>query len=215
MIDSARLYLVTPVLDSHEAFAPVLTAALDAAPVDCVLLRLPPHDDGLRRKVATALTPLVQERGAALLIEADTRLAAAVGADGVHVEGAGDDLASALGSMKPARIVGCGRLPDRDAAMEAGETGVDYLMFGDEAEVAPFDERLDRVGWWAEIFQVPCVAMAASLDEVKPLAEASAEFIGLGDALWDDPRGAAAVIAEVAATLAAVAEAKAAALAGS
>lgn len=212
MSDPARLYLITPVIDSPDAFALPLTAALDAAPVDCVLLRLPPHDDGLRRRVAAALAPLVQARGAALLVEGDTRFAAAVGADGVHVAGAGDDLAEALRSMKPDRIVGAGRLASRDDAMEAGEAGVDYLMLGD-AEAVPFDERLERVSWWAEIFQVPCVAVAATLAEVKPLAEAGAEFVALGAAVWGDPRGPAAAVAEVAATLAAVAEAEAAALA--
>ena len=208
MTDPARLYLVTPVVDAPEPFAATLVAALDAARIDCVLLRLPPHDDGARRKVAGALVPLVQARGAALLVEDDTRLAAAVGADGVHVTGAGDDLAGALRSLKPARIVGAGRLAGRDAAMEAGEAGADYLMFGDDP--APFDERLERVAWWAEIFQVPCVAWAASLAEVEPLAEAGAEFVALGDAVWADPRGAAAAVAEAAATLARVAEAAAA-----
>ena len=212
MSDPARLYLVTPVVDNPEVFAPHLAAALDAAPVDCVLLRLPPHDDGVRRRVAAALTPLIQEHGAALLLEDDTRLAAAVEADGVHVAGAGDDLAAALRSMKPARIVGAGYLSGRDDAMAAGEAGADYLMFGD-AEAMPFDERLERVGWWAEIFQVPCVAVALALTEVRPLAEAGAEFVALGEAVWADPRGPAAAVAEAAAVLAAVAEEEAAALA--
>ncbi len=216
MPDSARLYLVTPVVESFDAFAPRLMAALDAASVDCVLLRLPPHDDGVRRKVASALTPVVQERGAALLLEGDTYLAAAVGADGVHMHGVGDEFQAALQSMKPTAIVGVGRLGTRDDAMLAGENGADYLMFGDgpgDAASASFDERLDRVGWWAEIFQVPCVAVAASLAEVKPLAEARAEFVALGEAVWADPRGPAAAVAEAAAILAAVAEAEATAMA--
>ena len=154
MSDPARLYLVTPVVDDPDAFAPQLAAALDAAQVDCVLLRLPPHNDGVRRQVATALTPLVQGHGAALLIEDDTRLAAAVEADGVHMAGAGDDLAAALRSMKPARIVGVGHLSGRDDAMAAGEAGADYLMFGD-TEATPFDERLERVGWWPRSSRCP------------------------------------------------------------
>ena len=211
MTDPARLYLVTPVLEAADPFASALATALDAAPVDCVLLRLPPHDDVARRRIAAALVPVAQERGAALLLEGDTRLAAATGADGVHMAGAGDDLAQALRSMKPDRIVGAGLMPTRDDAMEAGEAGVDYLMFGDDGQA--FEDRLEQVAWWAEIFQVPCVALAETLAEVRPLAEAGPEFIGLGAAVWDDPRGPAAAVAEVAATLDAVAEAKAAALA--
>ena len=87
-------------------------------------------------------------------------------------------------------------------------------MFGDGEPPAPFPERHERVAWWAEIFQVPCVAAAATLAEVRPLAEAGPEFIALGAAVWDDPRGPAAAVAEASATLDAVAEAEAAALAG-
>ncbi|MCW6510319.1 thiamine phosphate synthase [Lichenifustis flavocetrariae] len=206
MSEPARLYLITPVVAEAGLFVSALTAALRAADVACVLLRTPAHDDGRRRKVAAALTPLVQEQGAALLLEDDTRAAAAVGADGVHLRGPGDDLDQALRSMKPDRIVGAGQLLTRDDAMMAGESGVDYLLFGDDAEVPPLDARVAHVAWWAEIFQVPCVAWAHSLDEVEPLATAGADFIALADAVWTDPRGPGAAVAAAAAVLEAVAQ---------
>ena len=208
MSEPARLYLITPVVAEAGVFVSALTAALEAADVACVLLRTPPHDDGRRRKVAAALTLLVQEHGAALLLEDDTRTVAAVGGDGVHLHGSGDDLDQALRSMKPDRIVGAGHLLTRDDAMVAGESGVDYLLFGDEAEVPPLDARVAHVAWWAEIFQVPCVAWAHSLDEVEPLALAGAEFVALADAVWLDPRGPAAAVKAAAAVLDAVAQRK-------
>jgi thiamine-phosphate pyrophosphorylase len=207
MPDVARLYLITPVLDAADAFAPDLAAALRTADAACVLLRTRPGDDRLRRQIATALAPVVQERGAACLLEDDTRIAGAVGADGVHVLGAGDALAQALRSLKPHGIVGAGGLATRDDAMLAGEAGADYLLFGDpiEGAVPPFGARLDRVAWWAEIFEVPCVAWAHTLDEVEPLASAGADFVALADAAWTDPRGIEPAMRDVVATLKAVA----------
>lgn len=186
-----------------DPFAAALTAALDAASVDCVLVRTPPDDEAARRRVAAALTPLVQDRGAALLVE-NTRTAGAVGADGVHVAGVGPELAAALSSLKPDRIVGAGALATRDDAMVAGEAGVDYLMFGeaDHGVVPPLEDRLERAGWWAEIFQVPCVAWAHDLNEVAALARTGVEFVALCEAVWDDGRGAGAAAREAAAILA-------------
>ena len=77
-------------------------------------------------------------------------------------------------------------------------------MFGepdDEGRVQPLDDRLDRIGWWAEIFRVPCVGYAEHLSDVEPLAEAGAEFVALMDAIWHDARGPAAAVADALAAL--------------
>ena len=55
------------------------------------------------------MTPVLRaarDADCALLIESDGRLAARLGADGVHVEGVGEDLVEAIKSLKPERIVG-------------------------------------------------------------------------------------------------------------
>ena len=79
--------------------------------------------------------------------------------------------------------------------MLAAEKNADYVMFGEPNERgAPATLRRHsrpRV-WWAEVFQVPCVAYAAQLDEVAPLANAGADFIALGDFVFSDPARIAA-----------------------
>ena len=79
------------------------------------------------------------------------------------------------------------------AAMVAGETGVDYLVFGGlfPDGVAPdADEVRERATWWAEIFETPCIAVAAAAGEVAGLVATGAEFVGLESALWlGDPEG--------------------------
>jgi thiamine-phosphate pyrophosphorylase len=54
----------------------------------------------------------------------------------------------------------------------------------------------ERVGWWSEVFEIPCVGYAASLDEIAPLALAGADFVALGDFVWRDKDAVASVIAE-------------------
>ena len=51
-----------------------------------------------------------------------------------------------------------------------------------------FDAVSERVAWWAEVFEVPCVGFAGALDEVAPLAAAGAEFIALGDWVFGSGR---------------------------
>jgi thiamine-phosphate pyrophosphorylase len=88
--------------------------------------------------------------------------------------------------------------------MEAAQAGADYVMFGepDAAGKRPsFEAIQDRVAWWSEVFEVPCVAYADNLAEVDALG--AAEFVALGAFVFDDPRGPAAAVADAAARLAA------------
>ena len=126
----------------------------------------------------------------ALLIENDVRAATRLGADGVHVSGAGEDLIGAIKRLKPDRIVGAGSLPTRDEAMTAGEMGADYVMFGESRDgaqsigLASLVSLTDRVAWWAEVFETPCVAFAQTIEAAGTLADAGADFVALGEAIW-------------------------------
>jgi thiamine-phosphate pyrophosphorylase len=57
---------------------------------------------------------------------------------------------------------------------------------GGRGDRPAFDTVLERLNWWAELFQSPCVGYAENLDEVGPLAQAGADFIALGDWIWTD-----------------------------
>ena len=52
------------------------------------------------------------------------------------------------------------------------------------------------MSWWAEVFEPPCVAYAANLDEVAALAAAGADFVAVADFVWNDPRGPAAAVGD-------------------
>ncbi|MEA2883427.1 MAG: thiamine-phosphate pyrophosphorylase, partial [Bradyrhizobium sp.] len=56
------------------------------------------------------------------------------------------------------------------------------------------DAIAERLQWWAELFEPPCVGFAASFDEATQFAAAGADFVLVGDLIWDDPRGPAAAM---------------------
>jgi thiamine-phosphate pyrophosphorylase len=87
----------------------------------------------------------------------------------------------------------------RHDAMLAAEQGADYVMFGepDTTDARPSFEAIEeRIAWWAEVFESPCVGYAASLGDVAPLVAAGADFIALGDFLWRDPHAIKATTTE-------------------
>jgi thiamine-phosphate pyrophosphorylase len=204
--DAPRLYLITPPVSDLAAAAPLLDAALDAADVACVLLRVRVPDEGAAKRLVRGLVGSATARDVALLLDGDAKLAVRAGADGVHVRVAGEALREALESLKPERIVGAGELRLRDDAMEAGEAGVDYVMFGEpsvEGVQPSFSETLERTRWWAEIFNIPCVAFATSVAQIGPLASAGADFVAVGEWIWEDPRGIATAMREAQSALSA------------
>jgi thiamine-phosphate pyrophosphorylase len=198
-MSAPRLYLITPPVTDAAAFAAPFAAALGAGDVACVLVR------ATESAVIGRLALIAQRRGIACLV-GDSRLVAESDCDGVHVDGVGPAFEAALAAMKPQRIVGVGGLASRHDAMSAAEAGADYLMFGAPDEPGDFAEVCERVAWWAEIFNPPCVGYARSLDEVVALAGAGADFVALCDVVWRDPRGPAAAVEAVAGALAAARE---------
>ena len=193
-----RLYLTTPQLADSAAFPAQLSTALEAGDVAAVLARLAEADERTLINRAKMLTGPVQDQGVALLLDGHVGLVARSGADGAHATGIAE-FGEALEQLKPDRIVGIGGLASRHDAMLAAERGADYVMFGEpEASGARpgFAAIEERIGWWAEVFEIPCVGYAAAIDEIAPLVTAGADFVALGDFLWRDPREITATMGE-------------------
>jgi thiamine-phosphate pyrophosphorylase len=229
MSDNAcRLVLITPALvDDAPDFLPALEAALAAGDVAAVIVPLANADERTLTRRLKLVSPLVQEAEAALIatlmagepVEAEAMqdfVATALkgGADGIQVDVADPEALASLGALRE-RLgrngsLGVADLRTRHAAMEAGEAGADYVMFGEARPDAaggspwrpPLDKVLERAGWWAPIFATPCIAVAPDLDAVTALAETGAEFVGLDALPWSDPAAMKTAIADAMARLA-------------
>jgi thiamine-phosphate pyrophosphorylase len=177
-------------------FAAALPALLNAADIAAVLLRLELTDPRSMIAKVKALAPAVQGADAALLLDGHAELVARGGADGAHLRGI-EALQEALPSLKPDRIAGVGELITRHDSMTAGEAGADYVLFGEpdaKGERPSVEAIAERLQWWAELFEPPCVGYATSAAEAFEFAAAGADFVLVGDFVWADPRGAAAAL---------------------
>lgn len=148
-----------------------------AGDVAAVIVPLPAGPEPQAVATLRALAEVVQEAGAAFLVEGRVDLAAAIAADGAHVDSL-EALARALPAVKPDGIAGAG-LSSRHDAMEAGEAGADYILFGKTDGSDDIMPTVELVNWWAEVFEVPCVGVATTLAEAEALAAAGADFIAL------------------------------------
>lgn len=191
-----RLYLATPEVDDPSHLVALLPDLLGAADVAAVLVRLKETDQRTMISRLKQLAPAIQNAGAALLTDGHVELVARAGADGAHLTGLAA-LEEALPSLKPDRIAGIGGLATRHDSMAAGELGADYVLFGEpdaKGERPSAEAIAERLQWWDELFEPPCVGFAASLAEASEFAAAGADFVLVGDFIWADPRGARAAL---------------------
>ncbi|MFO1154599.1 MAG: thiamine phosphate synthase [Rhodospirillales bacterium] len=196
---ACRLYLITPPRLDAVAFAGELAVALDAGDVACVQLRLKDVDDDGIRRAADVLRPIVQERGAAFLLNDRPDLAKALGADGVHVGQDDSPYREARRIVGDDAIVGVTCHASRHLAMEAAEAGADYVgigaFFPTTTKEARFRAEIEFVQWWSELMTVPLVAIGGiTVDNCPPLIEAGADFLAVSAGVWAHADGPAAAV---------------------
>jgi thiamine-phosphate pyrophosphorylase len=191
-----RLYLATPPIDDPQTLLGLLPELLKQADIAAVLLRLKPSDPRTLLSRIKALAPVIQDQGAALLLEGHADLVARAGADGAHLSGL-EAFEEASPTLKPDRIAGVGGLATRHDSMTAGARGADYVLFGepDETGQRPSMQAIcDRLQWWDEVFELPSVGFAGALEEVGAFAGAGADFILAGDFIWMASEGPTATL---------------------
>ncbi len=178
---SASLYLVT---EAGPVAAERLAAVLAKHAVASVLIKPAGGDPG-NTEALSRIVKIAQQHGVAALLAEDAELTRCLGADGVHID-AGSDLGTRYDQAReilgPDAIVGCTVGKSRHTAMLMGEKGADYVGFGAPADLSDQEgairRRLELIAWWAELFEIPCVAFdVAQPGEAQRLAAAGADFV--------------------------------------
>lgn len=197
----AQLYLVSPArIEAPEALAGQLARLCADHPVAAFRLELPQADTDTLRAMAAVLFPAVQAAGTAAIIAGAAELAAATGADGVHLDDPAK-VAAARRTLGPDASIGvaCGQV--RHDAMVAAEAGADYVEFGPFGADNPQAADPGLLTWWQELMELPCVAGGAAGGEAgggtdaagaAALVAAGADFIAIGGSFWNLDAGAQA-----------------------
>ncbi len=195
-----RLYLITPPALDPATFAPILASALQAGDVAAVQLRLKDVSDEAVLAAGRALGPLIQASGAAFLVNDRPDLAAALGADGVHIGQDDASYSAARKAVGPDRIVGVTCHASRHLAMEAAEAGADYVAFGafhpSGTKAPPAMADPEILTWWQALMEVPCVAIGGiTIQNAPALVQAGADFLAVSAGVWTHTDGPSAAVA--------------------
>jgi thiamine-phosphate pyrophosphorylase len=189
-----RLYLITPPSFELAHFSRALEDALAGGDVACVQLRLKGATDSEVRRIGSALRPIIQDAGAAFIVNDRPDLAARLDADGVHV-GQGDaSYAEARRLMGKDRIVGVTCHNSRDLAYAAAEAGADYVAFGAFYPTGTKDPshwaEPELLSIWQETMETPCVAIGGiTVENAETLVRAGADFLAVSAGVWAHPQG--------------------------
>lgn len=183
---SCQLYLLIEPLPPGEAET-LVKSALSGGPVAAALIAsnaVSSFGEALTQRIIA----LLQSAGSAALLEDDVALAQRLNADGIHIREAGAEgeaIKTAREKLASGSIIGAEAGLSRHRAMVNGESGADYVSFGAAAGNHEIGQIADIVRWWSELFELPCVARnAGGLEEAQLLAQAGADFLGLGEWVW-------------------------------
>jgi thiamine-phosphate pyrophosphorylase len=196
---STELYLIAPPDAAADAFGQALLPIFGVATIAALLLPRGVRSDAGYRVFVSAVAPIAQEAGCAVLIEGAPRDALALGVDGIHLaETTPADVRTAIAAAaaaQPGLIVGVGGVTTRHDAMTLGELGPDYIMFGPLSGVTAPDIR-ELAGWWAETMEIPGV-LSDPAAAAETADAAGCEFLALSDSVFEaaDPASVVAAIA--------------------
>lgn len=199
MSSRTRLYLITPPSLAPKAFAGPLRQALAGGGVASLQLRLEGADEAVWRQAAEVLMPICRAAGVAFIINDKPRLAAGLGADGVHLGPDDMGIREAREIVGFDRVIGFSAGDSKHLAFEAGQAGADYVAFGaffpSPTKDTGLRADLSLIEDWAAISELPAVAIGGLTPEnCGPVVGAGADFIAASSAVWTHPEGPAAAV---------------------
>ena len=194
---ACQLYLISPV-DVSDAFPQRLELALTGGPVAAFQFRVKGVDQHEAARLAGPLQEICAAHEVAFFVNDSVALARRIGADGVHLGQDDGDPRTAREALGHDAQIGVTCHASRHLAMEAGDSGADYVAFGAffPSATKSSEHCADPaiLEWWSGLFELPCVAIGGiTASNAGSLIDAGADFIAASNAIWGSEDEAAAV----------------------
>ena len=198
--DRCRIVLVAPPGADTATLPRRIAEAISGGDVASLILPQYDLDETAFQKLAERIVPRAQEKGIAVILAGDSRVAGRAGADGIHLDANATTIGDAVAKARGRSMVGAGGAKTRDDALALGEAQPDYLYFGrfgHDTKPAPHPRNLELGRWWAEMVAIPCVVEAGSeLRSVEEVAATGAEFVALSSAVFSGSLAPADAVTE-------------------
>jgi thiamine-phosphate pyrophosphorylase len=135
----------------------------------------------------------LQALGLAVIIrDCEPRLVHRLKADGIHISRSAP--VKQLRTTLKTEVIGVFAATSRHIAMEAAESGADYIAFAQKSQT--HGEPL--LAWWHDVADLPTVAFdPVALDELASLLPQNPDFIRPSDDMWKSPSEAAKIVADL------------------
>lgn len=181
------LYAITPDIAELEPLLHKVEQALKAG-VALLQYRNKAISKDKRLLQAKELAPLARGYGVPLIINDDVEIAAAVGANGVHLGREDGDLAATRAKL-PGRILGASCYDDLDKARAAVRAGANYVAFGSvfPSPTKPHAVRAPLSLFAADLGVPLCAIGGITLDNAPALIAAGADLLAVITDLFDAP----------------------------
>lgn len=199
--EPCQIYLITPPeITDMDAFLKDLDAALSAAPVACLQIRLKTLTEDLDIiHAADRIVPICKQYGTMVVMNDRPDIVEACGADGAHIGQEDMDYFDAREVLGEEAIIGVTCHNSRELAFQAAYAGADYVAFGAFFDTPTKDAKtraeLEMLTWWQEAVEIPCVAIGGiNPNNAQAVITAGADFIAVSSGVWNWPDGPAASV---------------------
>ena len=182
------LYAITPAISSTRRLREMCAAALEGG-AGTLQYRNPHADEKLRQEQAAALAELCRAFGAFFIVNNHPRLAAQVGADGVHLGQNDMDLQAAREIVGDDAVLGATCHDSPEKAEQAKNAGADYCAMGAlfPSPTKPQAVRcgLEKIARAGQKSGLPVVAIGGiNADNIAQVAQAGADSAAVVSALF-------------------------------
>jgi len=205
--DICQIYLITPpqIVDL-KTFCVSLHAALSAAPVACLQIRLKemnggPAENSAIIQAARAIKPICHDHGTLVLMNDDPNLAKEAALDGVHIGQNDMDYLSSRELLGGDAIIGITCHNSKELAFKAASAGADYVAFGaffeTQTKAAKHRADVEILEWWQEAVEIPSVAIGGiTVENAQQVIMAGADFIAVSSGVWSHPDGPGSAVSQ-------------------